>query len=86
MGVRRECYGCGRVCADCRVRYMRTCRFCQAEYCIVDNEGSSETWVCLNQSHVVSLDTHADQSVVSSATGATKVADGLGSYELCNHH
>jgi hypothetical protein len=25
---------------------MRTCRFCRAEYCVVDNEGSSDTEVC----------------------------------------
>jgi hypothetical protein len=25
---------------------MRTCRFCRAEYCVVDNEGSSDIEVC----------------------------------------
>jgi hypothetical protein len=25
---------------------MRTCRFCRAEYCVIDNEGSSDAEVC----------------------------------------
>jgi hypothetical protein len=46
IGVHRDCFGCGRTCEECRTRYMRTCRFCRAEYCVIDNEGSSDTEVC----------------------------------------
>lgn len=46
IGVHRDCFGCGRTCEECRARYMRTCRFCRAEYCVIDNEGSSDTEVC----------------------------------------
>ena len=46
VGVHRDCFGCGRTCEECKAKYIRTCRFCRAEYCVIDNEGSSETEVC----------------------------------------
>lgn len=45
IGVHRDCFGCGRTCEECKGKYIRTCRFCRAEYCVIDNEGSSETEV-----------------------------------------
>ncbi|KAL2355336.1 hypothetical protein BJ546DRAFT_1025615 [Cryomyces antarcticus] len=43
MGVHRDCFGCGRTCEHCKEIYIRRCKSCQQEYCIVDNEGSSDT-------------------------------------------
>ncbi|KAF2139312.1 uncharacterized protein K452DRAFT_289862 [Aplosporella prunicola CBS 121167] len=43
VGVKRDCFGCGPTCADCRSLYIRSCRTCRNEYCIVDNDGSSST-------------------------------------------
>jgi hypothetical protein len=48
VGVHRDCFGCGRTCEECKVKYIRTCRYCRAEYCVIDNEGSSETEVRAN--------------------------------------
>ncbi|KAF2086715.1 hypothetical protein K490DRAFT_12972, partial [Saccharata proteae CBS 121410] len=43
VGVKRDCFGCGPTCASCKSRYIRSCRTCRNEYCIVDNDGSSAT-------------------------------------------
>lgn len=42
MLVHRDCFGCGRTCEDCKAVYIRRCEQCNSEYCLVDNEGSSE--------------------------------------------
>ncbi|KAF4544953.1 Ubiquitin fusion degradation protein [Lasiodiplodia theobromae] len=41
IGVKRECFGCGPTCADCKALFIRACRTCRNEYCIIDNDGSS---------------------------------------------
>ncbi|KAF2665379.1 hypothetical protein BT63DRAFT_63260 [Microthyrium microscopicum] len=41
MGARRDCFGCGQTCHDCKDLYMRACTKCNNEYCIIDNDGSS---------------------------------------------
>jgi hypothetical protein len=66
---------------------MRTCRFCRAEYCVVDNEGSSDTEVCetWTASSLLSvLPCLAKQLLtfafaLRSATGAIRAVEGLGS-------
>ncbi|EOD46263.1 putative ubiquitin fusion degradation protein [Neofusicoccum parvum UCRNP2] len=41
IGVKRECFGCGPTCAECKALFIRACRTCRNEYCIIDNDGSS---------------------------------------------
>jgi hypothetical protein len=84
MGVHRDCFECGRTCSECRARYMRTCRFCRAEYCVIDNEGSSDTEVCsvffcVLDSQVVDQRTLTFFcSLLRSAIGAIRAAGGRG--------
>ncbi|KAK8252534.1 hypothetical protein HDK77DRAFT_152969 [Phyllosticta capitalensis] len=40
-GVKRDCFGCGPTCVDCKELYIRSCHKCRNEYCILDNDGSS---------------------------------------------
>ncbi|KAK8170708.1 hypothetical protein BC567DRAFT_102303 [Phyllosticta citribraziliensis] len=40
-GVKRDCFGCGPTCVDCKTLYIRACHRCRNEYCILDNDGSS---------------------------------------------
>ncbi|KAF2398503.1 hypothetical protein EJ06DRAFT_480541 [Trichodelitschia bisporula] len=41
MGSKRECFGCGQTCSGCKELYIRACRKCNNEYCVVDNDGAS---------------------------------------------
>lgn len=41
VGVHRDCFGCGRTCVECKAWYIRKCRQCSQEYCIVDNRGTT---------------------------------------------
>ncbi|KAK7548263.1 hypothetical protein IWX49DRAFT_207321 [Phyllosticta citricarpa] len=42
-GVKRDCFGCGPTCVDCKTLYIRACHKCRNEFCILDNDGSSAT-------------------------------------------
>ena len=72
VGVHRDCFGCGRTCEACKVKYIRTCRFCRAEYCVIDNEGSSETEVRID----VTLPCKRVADIACSAIGVTRVVGG----------
>jgi len=41
MGAERQCFGCGQTCVSCKDLFMRNCKTCNNEYCVVDNDGSS---------------------------------------------
>ncbi|KAF2731356.1 hypothetical protein EJ04DRAFT_498794 [Polyplosphaeria fusca] len=43
IGVRRDCFGCGHTCISCKELVIRQCKTCRNEYCIEDNDASSET-------------------------------------------
>ncbi|KAF2262470.1 hypothetical protein CC78DRAFT_467974 [Lojkania enalia] len=43
IGVRRDCFGCGHTCISCKELFIRRCRTCGNEYCIEDNDASSDT-------------------------------------------
>ncbi|KAF1812894.1 hypothetical protein P152DRAFT_396545 [Eremomyces bilateralis CBS 781.70] len=43
MGSKRECFGCGQTCHSCTKQFIRPCRTCRNEYCVLDNDGSSAT-------------------------------------------
>jgi hypothetical protein len=45
MGAKRDCFGCGQTCVDCKDLYLRNCNICRNEYCIVDEDGSSPSAV-----------------------------------------
>lgn len=75
VGVHRDCFGCGRTCEACKAKYIRTCRYCRAEYCVIDNEGSSETEVCSNG--ILSW-RHIADLLLASAIGAIRVEGGRG--------
>ncbi|KAF2763662.1 hypothetical protein EJ03DRAFT_332545 [Teratosphaeria nubilosa] len=40
IGVRRDCWGCGRICDACRTVRMRLCRVCRQEFCPEHDTGS----------------------------------------------
>jgi hypothetical protein len=41
MGAKRDCFGCGQTCSDCKELYLRNCNTCSSEYCVIDEDGSS---------------------------------------------
>jgi len=41
MGIKRECFECGRLCYNCNSLHQRDCRLCGGGYCIDHNEGST---------------------------------------------
>ncbi|KAF2872132.1 hypothetical protein BDV95DRAFT_492393 [Massariosphaeria phaeospora] len=43
IGVRRDCFGCGHTCISCKELVLRRCKTCRNEYCIEDDDGSSDT-------------------------------------------
>ncbi|OCK85805.1 hypothetical protein K432DRAFT_377316 [Lepidopterella palustris CBS 459.81] len=43
IGVKRDCFGCGHTCAECKEVFIRKCRQCRNEYCMADNDASSST-------------------------------------------
>ncbi|KAF2647620.1 hypothetical protein K491DRAFT_709138 [Lophiostoma macrostomum CBS 122681] len=43
IGVRRDCFGCGHTCISCKEIFIRSCKKCGNEYCLEDNDASSET-------------------------------------------
>ncbi|KAJ4382183.1 hypothetical protein N0V86_002514 [Didymella sp. IMI 355093] len=43
IGVRRDCFGCGHTCISCKELFIRQCQKCRNEYCMEDNEASSNT-------------------------------------------
>ncbi|KAJ4365944.1 hypothetical protein N0V95_000319 [Ascochyta clinopodiicola] len=43
IGVRRDCFGCGHTCISCKELFIRECKKCQNEYCLEDNDASSDT-------------------------------------------
>ncbi|KAL6706580.1 hypothetical protein ACN47E_005336 [Coniothyrium glycines] len=43
IGVRRDCFGCGHTCISCKELFIRKCKKCNNEYCMEDNDASSET-------------------------------------------
>ncbi|KAF2107926.1 hypothetical protein BDV96DRAFT_616671 [Lophiotrema nucula] len=43
IGVRRDCFGCGHTCISCKEIFIRQCKTCRNEYCIEDNDASSDT-------------------------------------------
>ncbi|KAJ8107297.1 hypothetical protein OPT61_g8963 [Boeremia exigua] len=43
IGVRRDCFGCGHTCISCKELFIRQCKKCQNEYCLEDNDASSDT-------------------------------------------
>ncbi|KAF2746405.1 hypothetical protein M011DRAFT_468503 [Sporormia fimetaria CBS 119925] len=43
IGVRRDCFDCGPTCITCKQLFMRKCTKCKNEYCLEDNDASSET-------------------------------------------
>ncbi|CAI6340281.1 unnamed protein product [Periconia digitata] len=43
IGVRRDCFGCGHTCITCKELFIRKCKTCQNEYCLEDNDASSDS-------------------------------------------
>ncbi|KAF2199249.1 hypothetical protein GQ43DRAFT_420698 [Delitschia confertaspora ATCC 74209] len=46
IGVRRDCFGCGHTCHECKEVWIRRCEVCRTEYCIEDNDSETKCDWC----------------------------------------